>query len=181
MTTPRPLTLLELAHRAGQAAWVEARCFEIVGTWAASTPEPGVVGPLVALSHRHARRAEQWATRVPEHTIVDAAEVTVAPTPDVAALLTRIGSLPGTAERLAALAHLVLPALGDAYAAHRARTSPVCDGATTRVLRLAGADVDEERHAVEVLLGAVGAPDAQAVEGVARALDAAGGILSRLP
>jgi hypothetical protein len=59
---------------------------------------------------------------------------------------------PGAVARLAALVRDALPALERTYEEHLARTTPLTDGPTVRVLRLVLADLAEDRAAGEALL-----------------------------
>ncbi|QGG96529.1 hypothetical protein [Actinomarinicola tropica] len=181
MPTPPPLTLHELAARAGGAAWVSARLFELVGGWCTTTPEAHVVGRLAAQSHRHAWHAELWSARIPEATILDRATVERAPSAEVADLLDRCRDLPGTPERLAVLGEVLLPGLLDAHVAHRARASTVCDGATLRTLGLVVADLEGDLSEVSTLRTRLPDADAGPVADLRAALGAAGGLLGPLP
>lgn len=162
VTTIAPLTLHELATRAGHAAWLEGRLFEVVGGWVVSTPEADAVAHLATQSRRHAWHAELWADRIPEATIVDAAAVTRPASPAVASAIERAAALDGTPARLGALARL-LSVLLDEYGAHRARTSPVCDGATARTLDLVMSDLRADLAALE-RLGGVDGHEQEALE-----------------
>lgn len=181
--TTVPLTLHELAVRAGHAAWFEARLFEVVGGWVTSTPEPHVLVHLAAQSRRHGGHAELWGARLPEATIVDAEALTSPSSEVVERLLDEAAALEATEERLGILARVLLPALLSSYDEHRDRTSPVCDGATIRTLDLVSADLRADLAVLERLAGPPrpGETAGEKERELADALDAAGGPVGALP
>jgi hypothetical protein len=160
--------IADTARVLGACRFVEQRCFEVVGRWAAD-PAPADVRVLFAtLSSHHAWRADLLATRLPVATEIDTATVT-APDPAGAALLSALSELPvdGTA-RLAVLARVVLPHLAGTYG-DTVAASPGPSDAIGRIVRVARDDARHDWH------GAAGAlrrhlVDGDAVERAGRAV-----------
>src|SRR5437870_2916151 len=100
---------------------VERRLFEIVGGWAASTPEPELRVRFASESYKHAWHAELWRDRRPQLRERNPSE----PGPDdpVTRLLDALARAGGTVERLAGAYRVVLPRLAAAYTAHLDLTS----------------------------------------------------------
>lgn len=150
------IPLLASARRAGHAVWLERQLYEVVGAWASDAPEPAATVAFAVQAERHAQRAGDWYERLPELRELPAAELVV-PASGSVALVDALGVLTTTAERLAALVDVVLPALGAAYDAVLAQLSPVADGPTMRSLRRMVAELDEERAALgELWTSAIG-------------------------
>ena len=73
-------TLDDTARRIARARWLEERCFEVLGGWVASTPEPEVKLVLARQSHHHAWHAELFERVLP---VASGLEVVDQPGPDV--------------------------------------------------------------------------------------------------
>jgi hypothetical protein len=146
MTAMPPAETLEAsARRIGHHAWIEQSLFATLGAWVPSTPEPAAKALLAELSLHHAWRAQLWDGLLPSVPHLAADDLVVSPTGDAAFPAPPAGG--STAERLAWLCDLELPALLDRYADHLARTTPVTDGPTIRVLGLVTADVRRDLDA----------------------------------
>jgi hypothetical protein len=158
MTAMPPAETLEAsARRIGHHAWIEQSLFATLGAWVSSTPEPAAKALLAELSLHHAWRAQLWDGLLPAVPHLAADDLVVSPTGDDA--FPAPPSDGSTAARLAWLCDEELPALLDRYADHLARTTPVTDGPTIRVLGLVTADVGRD------LDGARGALAALSVQG----------------
>jgi hypothetical protein len=167
-------TIEESGRRIGSHAWVEARLFEVVGRWSGTVPEPRARALFARQSHHHAWHAEMWHDLLPALPHLPTDEL-VAPTEGDAALVAALeepdapaggdgageqgedGRL-ATLGRLTALYRRVLPELAARYADHLARTTPVTDGPTIRVLRLVTADIEADTAEGEALIEALGGP-----------------------
>ncbi len=146
------MLLEEAARRAGGHRWVEARLFEILGAWIASTEDVDAKLLFDRHSQHHAWRAEQWWDRLPVLAGVDRDALVVAPSPEVAAFAEELAARQGTVPRLAGAYRVALPRLAGAYQEHRLRASPVSDGAAIRTLDLLLPDVVTDWRDGEVLL-----------------------------
>ena len=105
------MLLDEAARRAGGHRWVEARLFEILGGWVASTDEVDAKLLFDRHSQHHAWRADQWWDRLPVLADVDRPGLVVAPSPGVGALAGGLADLDGTIPRLAGAYRVALPRL----------------------------------------------------------------------
>jgi hypothetical protein len=146
------LLLEEAARRAGGHRWVEARLFEILGGWVASTGEVDARLLFDRHSQHHAWRAGQWWDRLPVLADVDRPGLVVAPSPGVGALAGGLADLDGTIPRLAGAYRVALPRLVRAYAEHRQQANPASDGAAIRTLDILIPDVVADWRDGEVLL-----------------------------
>jgi hypothetical protein len=146
------LLLDEAARRAGGHRWLEARLFEILGTWIASTEDVDAKLLFDRHSQHHAWRAGQWWDRLPVLADVDRHRLVVAPSPQVTALADELAILQGTVPRLAGTYRVALPRLAGAYQVHRLRANPASDEAAIRTLDLLLPDVVADWRDGEVLL-----------------------------
>lgn len=152
MGDPRPWSDLHAsARRAGAARWIDARLFEILGSWVTSVPEPEVKITFAAQASHHGWHAGLWADRLPTLHDVDPAGWVV-PAPGIEAVLAEVAAAPGTVERLAGVHRALLPRLAAAHAEQLDAASPVADGPTIRTLRLVLQDELEDQRAGERLL-----------------------------
>lgn len=173
-------TIEESGRRIGHHAWVEARLFEVVGGWAGTVTEPRSRALFARQSAHHGWHVELWHGLLPALPHLADTQLVAPDSADaeiVASLAafddrsdtgdTDAGDAPGdrdgstaagATDRLVALYRRALPALLAAYDDHLARTSPVADGPTMRVLRLVRADLAEDIAAGEALIDALGSP-----------------------
>ena len=174
--------LVDLARIVGGYRWIEARLFEVVGGWVSSTEEPGVKVLLDAHARQHAWHAELWTQRLPHLRELDVDELTAPATPELGGVLDRVGSLPTTVERVAALHRVLVPRLVVAYEAHLAVTTAVTDAPVTRALELVLHDERRAWRAGEAALqgllvdGAAVERAATTVQAVEGEVVAAGGV-----
>jgi len=134
----------EATRRMSHYRWLEEQLFEVMGAWAATTPEPAVKRYFATQCHRHAWHAGLWQDRLPVLPGADAGADTdglASSVPaDLTALVEALASPLGpdsTIERLAGVCRVVLPRLVAAYHAHLVSTDERIDGPTHRVLTLA--------------------------------------------
>jgi len=157
MTAMPPAETLEAsARRIGHHVWIEQSLFEELGGWVTSTPEPAAKALLAEHSLHHAWHAQLWDGLLPAVPHLPAADLVVSPTGDAAFPAAPAGG--ATAERLGWLCGEALPTLLDRYADHLARTTPLTDGPTIRVLGLVTTDVRADLAAARAALSAVGGP-----------------------
>ena len=144
----------ESARLLGAYAWVEGRLFEVLGALAADESSGRLAVLLDSSSQQHAWHAELFAEHIPLLPGTDPEAFVIAPGPEAAEVLDRLGKLPAGAPRAAALARVVLPRLVAGYRRHFFRASPISDGPARRVLRLVLSDeVDAQLEMEEVLEG----------------------------
>jgi hypothetical protein len=144
--------LAEGARLIGSHRWCEARLFEILGSWVASTPEIEAKLLLDRHGQHHAWRADQWWDRLPVLADVDRDALVVPLVPHGAAAADYLAGLEGTVPRLAAVYRMSLPRLVAAYQHHRSRANPASDAAVIRTLDLLQRDVANDWQEGELLL-----------------------------
>jgi hypothetical protein len=167
-------TLEETARRVGHARWLEQRCFELLGGWVASTPEPEVKLVFARQSHHHAWHAELFDRVLPAANGFVPDGLVVAPDPGWAGFLVELSGLRTTLDRLAGVFELLLPAKVAAYEVWLATADPVRDAPLVRwlgfVLADERADLREGRALLEQFPGARSAPQRETLAaGLARA------------
>jgi len=172
-----PSTIDDTARAIARARWLELRCFEILGGWVASTPEPEVKLLFARQSHHHACHAELFERVRPTASGLDVSHHDE-PHPRWLGVLAEVAALTTTADRLAGAFWVLLPAKLGEYERWLAETDPVRDAPLRRwlgfVLSDERADLGEGRAVVEHVAGVESAPGRAAVEA---ALAAAGPLL----
>ena len=180
---PRPagsgfLTLEEAAARIRSYLWVEERTFEVLGRWVPTVRESRVKALLAAQSRTHGWHAELWRDRVPAPAGLPVGRLADPPERRLGAFLAALAEPSSTAERLAGVYRVLLPAKIAAYRAHLDRASGVAEGPTCRWLRVVVADEQADLVAGEALLRGLAGPgdgDAHRLR-LGRLLADAGGI-----
>lgn len=180
--SPTALPLVASARVLGGYRWLEARLFEVLGGWVATTEEPAVKVLLEAHAHQHAWHAQLWLDRLPELRELRPEEVTAPAAPGLAEAVDLVAAADGTVERLVGAYRVLLPRLVTTYARHLDGCAPVADAPVIRSLHLVLADgreawVDGEA-ALQALLGdgAAVAAAADHQRAVEAAVVAAGGV-----
>lgn len=146
------MILDEAARSAGGFSWAEARLFEVLGGWVATTPEPELKLMLDRHSHHHAWRADQWQDRLPVLAGVDHQALTAAPSPALEAAYAQLAGLDTTVQRLAGAYRFALPRLAADYATYRVEGTVVSDGSGLRTARIVEADLESDWHEGELAL-----------------------------
>jgi len=173
-----PGTIEETAHAIARARWLELRCFEILGGWVPSIPEPEVKVALARQSHHHAWHAELFDRVRP---VASGLEVTAeaAPAPPWLAVVSELAALTTTADRVAGAYGVLLPAKLAEYERWLLDVDPVRDAALRRWLGFVvsdeRADLAEGVGLLERVPGADTAPGRAVMEA---ALAAAGPLLA---
>jgi hypothetical protein len=126
-------------------SFVESRLFEVVGSWATSTPEPDVARWFASVAHHHAWRSSLWSALVP---VLHDVPVPAAPGAWVA-LLDAVAVPTSTSLRLTGY-EVVTAALEERYTS--VPLDEVADGPVTRALSLALPDAKEDRRSALSLL-----------------------------
>jgi hypothetical protein len=160
-------TIEESGRRIGHHVWVEARLFEVTGRWSGTVDEPRTRALLGRQSRHHAWHVQLWHDLLPALPHLGPSQL-VASGEDGAEMIAALEGLDDEADddvddtpeagtdaavaRLTALVRDAVPALERAYEDHLARTAPLTDGPTVRVLRLVLADLADDRTAGEALL-----------------------------
>lgn len=147
------LDLHETARRLGAYAWVEARAFEVLGSWVPSVPEAAAKVCIAAHSRAHGWHAGVWTAVLPRTADLDVDELVTAPSSGLEAFFDALdASGGGTIERLAGAFRVLVPRLVAAYRAHLSIVTPASDGATARWLRIVLADEIEHWREGEAIL-----------------------------
>lgn len=163
---PSPSDLLTRAARLGGWVWCERRWFEVLGSWATTTPEHGAAVLFGEMSRRHGWHAELFWDRLPELSSIDPASLVRCPGPDTERLFDDLAALadaPLAVRRLTGAYRVVLPLLVAEYRGALASTSPVAEPSLQRWLQLVLTDdLDEWARGESELRGAI--TDADALE-----------------
>ena len=170
------LSLEESARRSGANRWIEARLFEVTGSWVASTTDRAAQLMLDRHSRHHAWRAQQWWDRLPVLADVDRRGLCVPPSDGWSAALDHLAGVEHTSGRLAALYRVVLPRLHTRYSRQHAEAGPASDGSSIRTLAIVTADLAEDWHEGEAALEAILDGSADGVTSVGFASGVAAGV-----
>ena len=153
------LTLVDSARLVGGYRWIEARLFEVLGSWVTSETVHEARLHFDVQSQLHAWHSELWAERLPSvEGVSDADSVTVAPSEGVEKLLSALGGSKdgefgsGTLVRLVGLARVVLPRLLAGYLRHQRLAAPASDAPVVRALRLTIGDEIEAWQQTELMV-----------------------------
>jgi hypothetical protein len=153
-----PGTLEETARWVGAARWLELRCFELLGGWVATTPEPEVKLAFARQSHHHAWHAELFERVLPSANGFSA-DVVVAP--DAwGVLLEDLARLTVTNDRLVGAYELLMPGKVDEYERWYGAVDPVRDAPLRRWLGFVVMDERADLAEGRVLLDGRGAAGA---------------------
>ncbi|HTW08545.1 MAG TPA: hypothetical protein VME46_13595 [Acidimicrobiales bacterium] len=174
------LPLVEAARRAGAAAWLEARLYEVVGAWTGTTNDPQLKVWFEIASQHHAWRAELWRARLPARLVPNyppgddgtsgrapasdplaagrgtghgGANMVRPPSDRDEVALSLLAGLSGDAVRLAVYGRVVQPRVIALYRQWWAACSPASDGPIARALRMAITDAAEDWQSGTELLG----------------------------
>jgi hypothetical protein len=162
--------------------WAERRMMEVMISRIASTPEWEVKCALCLHQWYAAEHADGLRTRITEMRH-PAPPLDKAPDEKLDGFFEELIRSRGTVELIVGIYRVALPAMRDAYTSHIARTNPLVDHPTRRIMRTMIVDIDEAtkwgEKALEALLGSDGG-DAQRPakwqKHLAAYLAAAGGI-----
>ncbi|MFA5882625.1 MAG: hypothetical protein WDA60_02120 [Acidimicrobiia bacterium] len=172
-----PGTIDDSARRIAHARWLELRCFEVLGGWVASTPEPEVKLALARQSHHHAWHAELFERVLPVANGLDPHRHDEPPDP-WRDLLAHLEGLEQTADRLVGAYGLLLPAKLAEYEDWLASADPVREAPLRRWLGFVVADERADLAEGRALLQGLRAADAApARAGFEAALVRAGSLL----
>lgn len=143
-------------------AWVEKRIMDAALAWLNPIPEWAVKEALSLHVYLDAEHVKLLRDRVKEMRNPPP-PMDVSPDDDLERFLSEIVWGQTTLERLAAIYHVVRPALRDAYQSYLAQSNPVADYPTCRILRILIAEQDGAiqwgQQAIEALGGTASAAD----------------------
>lgn len=160
--------------RLGQLRWAELQVFAVAGRWSGDDPDPAAAVAFGAVSMHAAWRARTIGDRLPPAGHLNVAVVTVAASPGLGSVVADLAALTATADRVAVLAEVVLPALASAVGDLLATLSPVADAPSLRALPLVVDDVNRDVALLAGLAVPTG-PAAGVVDRFSASLVAAGG------
>jgi hypothetical protein len=140
------------ARQLGAWCWLERRLFEVVGGWAATTPEDEVKVHLATVCHHHAWRAELFERLLP-NAYAGPRDALTRP-PDDGDVVERMATLETTVERLAGLYRVIVPRALASYRSYLEDRSPATDGPVIRTVRIITTDVRDDWALGEALLQA---------------------------
>jgi hypothetical protein len=129
-----PGTLEETARWVGAARWLELRCFELLGGWVTTTPEPDVKLAFARQSHHHAWHAELFERVLPSANGFSADGLVAAPDDSWSAFLDDLAALTVTGDRLVGAYELLMPGKLDEYEHWHSAVDPVQDAPLRRWL-----------------------------------------------
>jgi hypothetical protein len=136
-----PETLEVTARRVGHARWLEQRCFELLGGWVTSTPEPEVKIVFARQSHHHAWHAELFDKVLPLANGFTADGLVTAPNAEWSALVDDLAALQSTADRLVGAYEVLMPATLAEYEHWLGIADPIRDAPLRRWLGFVIADL----------------------------------------
>jgi hypothetical protein len=151
----------------GAARWLELRCFELLGGWVASTPEPDVKLAFARQSHHHAWHAELFERVLPAANGFSADGLVAPPDDAWVALLDDLTGLTVTNDRLVGAYEVLMPAKLEEYARWHGAVDPVQDAPLRRWLGFVvmdeRADLAEGRALLDSRGAAAAAPQRTAL------------------
>lgn len=121
-------TVRALVEAVGGLAWTEARLFEVVGGWIATTEDDALTVLFSRVSRELGEHAGWWESILPDAVLLEPDAAVRAPSEEMARLPEVLGGLAGDAGRAAALFRVVLPAV-----ASRCRAVPAGERFVRRV------------------------------------------------
>ncbi len=149
---------LEVSARLlGCYAWVEERCYEVLGRCSGALTDPGVQVHLGTRARHHAWHSELWRQHLPVWAGPGPDEFVTPAHPALEELVEALEAPQAPDTTLAVLVgiyRVVVPAKVVAYAAHLAAASPVSDAPVIRSLRFALHDEHEGWEEGESLIQA---------------------------
>jgi len=163
----------------GHACWVERRCFETLGAWVPSVPEPEAKLLVARHSRHHGWHAELLHEVLPTTRDHDPARLVAPGDPAWPDVLAEVAAATTTVDRLVGVYQALVPALVTAYDALLERASAWSDGPVARRVRLV-AD-DERSDLAEGLVLLEGLLDDGAVDAAAHRRRAVEATLARRP
>ena len=134
--SPTVLDMQENARRLGHQRWLHLQLFELLGGWAADTPEAHLRQVFAAHCHHHAWHAQLIADRLPKIDELDTETLTVPADASVQQMVAQARAAATTADRVALVYGTIHPRLISELAAHLHAVDPRTDGPTARVLTL---------------------------------------------
>jgi hypothetical protein len=165
-------TLEETARWVGAARWLELRCFELLGGWVSTTPEPDVKLAFARQSHHHAWHAELFERVLPAANGFSAEGLVTAPDDAWAALLDDLVALTATSDRLVGAYEVLMPAKLGEYEGWFDAVDPVRDAPLRRWLGFVivdeHADLAEGRALLDDRVVAAAAPHRAALAAASR-------------
>ena len=142
------MLIREQARRIARHRWAERRLFEFVGAWSIDENDADAARHFAAQARHHAWRASMWDEVLP---VLHDIESTIGPPASIVEAFDALAGSATTAERLACLSEVVMPALVGRYEHDLASADPVADAPMIRVLRLVVADAKEDWQAAALL------------------------------
>jgi hypothetical protein len=165
-------TLEETARWVGAARWVELRCFELLGGWVPTTPEPDVKLAFARQSHHHAWHAELFERVLPAANGFSADGLVTAPDDAWVALLDDLVALTATSARLVGAYEMLVPTKLGEYERWFDAVDPVRDAPLRRWLGFVivdeHADLAEGRALLDDRGAAAAAPHREALAAASR-------------
>lgn len=136
------LPLDDIARRVGHCRWLEERCFEMLGGWVASTPEPEVKLLFARHSRHHAWHAELLFTCLPDTRDHDPDTLTAPAADGWPPAVDTLRAADDTLSRLSIVSRVLVARLAAEYDSLLDVASPVRDAP---LLRWVGVLVGDER------------------------------------
>jgi hypothetical protein len=141
------LTIDEQAQLVGHAVWLERRCFEVLGSWVRSTPDPAAKLAFAMQSHRHGTHAQLLEPLLPATRDHDPASFVVPLDDGWPTRLDETATAATPEDRIAG-ARALLDAVIASHESALAAMTPVADGPAVRALRAVVTDEHEDRAAL---------------------------------
>lgn len=144
-------SVAEAVERLRRFAYVEQRLMRLLASRIVSIPQRDVKVLLARLQYEDALHADGWRSRVCEMR-TNKSKLEGTPDPALAILFDEAEYLPGTYPFLAAVTHVLKPALCEAYSTYLATTNDLADYPSVRLLRQHLADEQEHLRLLTLAL-----------------------------
>ncbi len=145
------LSVAEAVERLRRFAYVEQRLMRLLSSRIVTIPQRDVKVLLARLQYEDALRADGWRTRIGEMR-TNKSKLESAPDPALEILFDEAEHLPGMYSFLAAVTHVLKPALCAAYDAYQKANNDLADYSSVRLVRQYL--MEEEEH-VQLLTAAL--------------------------
>lgn len=146
------LSVTEAVERLRRFAYVEQRLMRLLASRIVSIPQRDIKVLLARLQYEDAVHADGWRNRIVELR-TNKSKLEGAPDQALALLFAEAEHLPGTYPFLAAVTHVLKPALSEAYRAYEMASNDLADYPSVRLLRQHLTDEQEHLRLLSLALG----------------------------
>jgi hypothetical protein len=145
------LSVAQAAERLRRFAYVEQRLMRLLSSRIVSIPQRDIKVLLARLQYEDALHCNNWRNRVSEMR-TNKSKLEGVPDPALEILFDEAEHLPGTYPFLAAVTHVLKPALYNAYRAYKTATNDLADYPSVHLLRQHMAEEEEHLHLLNLVV-----------------------------